>query len=406
VWNLDRNLASIRREFPVVGRCVYLISNSLGAMPRKARQGLERFLSLWDREGVTAWQKEWWDLGRRVGDKVARLIGAGPGQVTMMTHATQAHWVALSTRFLWPARSRRRRVVLSGEDFPSSLYVVESVCRMMNWEPVVVSGASSGLDAEPLLRAIDDRTLFVATSHVHFKTSTVQNIGAICRRARAVGALSLIDGYHAPGAIPVNVKKLDADFYIGGCLKWLCGGPGAAFLFVRPEIAAVARPVLTGWAAHRQPFLFHLKMDYANKSRRFQSGTPAVPSLYAAQAGLDIIKEIGLAQIRRKSLRLTEQIIVRAEERRFPLLTPREHSRRGGHVAFHIPHAFQIKQALEAQGIKVDYRKGKAGEADLLRAGPHFYNKEEEVDVLFREMDRLLSSGAYKKYPFSFRSVT
>ncbi len=406
VWILDRDLARVRREFPVVGRCVYLISNSLGAMPQRARQGLERFLSLWDREGVTAWQKEWWDLGLRVGDKVAKLIGAGPGQVTMMTHATQAHWVALSTRFLCPARSRRRKIVLSDQDFPSSLYAVESVCRMMNWEPVVVSGQGSGLDPEPLLRAMDERTLFVATSHVHFKTSAVQDIGAICRRARAVGALSLIDGYHAPGAIPVNMKKLEADFYIGGCLKWLCGGPGAAFLFVRPEIAAVEKPLLTGWAGHRRPFLFNQRMEYADKSRRFQSGTPAVPSLYAAQAGLEIIEEIGLAQIRRKSLRLTGQIMARAEERRFPLLTPREDSRRGGHVSFHIPHAFQLKQALEAQGIKLDYRKGRAEEADLLRAGPHFYNKEEEVEILFRKLDRLLSSGTYKKYSSSVRSVT
>lgn len=404
-WVLDRDLARVRREFPILSRCVYLISNSLGAMPRSARSRLQEFMSLWDKEGVTAWQKEWWDLGLRVGNRVAKLIGAGAGQVTMLTNATQAHWVALSTQFLRPARGRRK-VVLSDQDFPSSLYAVEAVCRAMGWQPVVVPGGKAGLDPDPLLRAIDERTLFVATSHVHFRTSAIQDIRAVCGLARRRGAFSLIDGYHGPGVIPVDVRKLGADFYIGGCLKWLCGGPGTAFLYVRPEIAAKAEPLLTGWAGHRRPFLFSLKMDYAHQGSRFQSGTPAVPCLYAAQGGLDIIERIGLPQIRRKSLKMTGRIIALAEERGLPLLTPRESERRGGHVAFHIPHAYQLKQALEAKGIKLDYRKGGKDDPDLLRVGPHFYNKGEEVEILFRELDRLRSSGAFKKYSSSLKSVT
>ncbi|HEX9902520.1 MAG TPA: aminotransferase class V-fold PLP-dependent enzyme [Acidobacteriota bacterium] len=405
-WILDRDLTKVRREFPIVGRCVYLISNSLGAMPRSARFRLQEFISVWEREGVTAWQKEWWDLGLRVGDRLAKLIGASAGQVTMMNNATQAHWVALSTQFLPSARGRRHKVVMSDQDFPSSLYAVEALGRAMGWQTLVVPASRTGLDPDPLLRAIDDKTLFVATSHVHFKTSSIQDIKAVCRRARSLGALTLIDGYHAPGVIPVDVRELGADFYIGGCLKWLCGGPGTAFLYVRPEIAATAKPLLAGWAGHRRPFLFSAKLDYAPKSARFQSGTPAVPCLYAAQAGLEIIERIGLPQIRRKSLKLTGKIMDLAEERGFPLLTPRESNQRGGHVAFHVPHAFQLKQALEAKGIKLDYRKGGEDEPDLLRVGPHFYNKEEEVEVLFRELDRLRSSGAYKKYSSSIKSVT
>ena len=405
-WALDRDLAEIRREFPILSRCVYLISNSLGAMPRSARTRLLEFISLWEREGVTAWQKEWWNLGLGVGDRVAKLIGAKAGQVTMMTNATQAHWVALSTQFRQSARVRRRRVVMSDQDFPSILYAVEAVSRVMGWQTVVVSAGRAGVEPEPFLRAIDDRTLWVATSHVHFKSSAVQDIAKICRRARSQGAISLIDGYHAPGVIPVDVKALGADFYVGGCLKWLCGGPGSAFLYVRPGLAAADKPLLTGWAGHRRPFLFARRMEYAERNRGFQSGTPAVPSLYAAQAGLDIIGRIGLPQIRRKSLELTGRIMDLAEERGWPLLTPREDSRRGGHVALHVPHAFQFKQALEAKGIKLDYRKGARGECDLLRVGPHFYNKGEEIDALFHELDRLLSSGIYKKYPSSITSVT
>ena len=405
-WALDRDLAEVRREFPILSRCIYLISNSLGAMPRSARSRIQEFISLWDREGVTAWQKEWWNLGMDVGDRVAMLIGAQASQVTMMTNATQAHWVALSTQFRRSARGRRRKVVMSDQDFPSSLYALEAVSRAMGWQTVVVSAGRAGGDPEPLLRQIDDRTLWVATSHVHFKTSAVQDVAQVCRRARSQGALTLIDGYHAPGVVPVDVKELGADFYVGGCLKWLCGGPGTAFLYVRPGLSATDKPLLTGWAGHRRPFLFAPRMEYAEKSRGFQSGTPAVPSLYAAQAGLDIIRWLGLPQIRRKSLKLTGRIMDLAEERGWPLLTPREASRRGGHVAFHVPHAFPLKLALEAKGIKLDYRKGEKGELDLLRVGPHFYNTAEEIDVLFRELDRLLSSGAYKKYPSSTSSVT
>jgi kynureninase len=406
VWLLDRDLAKVRQEFPVVDRCVYLISNSLGAMPRSVRFRLQQFMSLWEKEGVTAWKKEWWDLGLRVGNRLAKLIGAPAGQVTMMNNATQAHWVALSTQFLPPAGSRRDKVVMSDQDFPSCLYAVEAICRAMGWRPVIVPGGKAGQDPERILREIDDKTLFVATSHVHFKTSAIQDVRVICRRARSLGALTLIDGYHAPGVVPVDVKEMGADFYVGGCLKWLCGGPGTAFLYVRPGTASAAEPLLTGWAAHRRPFLFSPKMEYAGRGTRFQSGTPAVPCLYAAQAGLEIIERIGLPQIRHKSLTLTGRIMALAEERGFPLLTPREGSRRGGHVAFHVPRAFQIKQALEAKGIKLDFRKGGKGEPDLLRVGPHFYNREEEVEVLFREMDRLRSSGAYKKFSYAIRSVT
>jgi kynureninase len=295
---------------------------------------------------------------------------------------------------------------MSDQDFPSSLYAVEAIGRAMGWQTVIVSAGSAGADPEPLLREIDDRTLWVATSHVHFKTSAIQDIAHICRRARGQGAMSLIDGYHAPGVIPLDVKELGADFYVGGCLKWLCGGPGTAFLYVRPGLAASHKPLLTGWAGHRRPFNFSPRMEYAEKSRGFQSGTPAVPSLYAAQAGLDIIRRVGLPQIRRKSLKLTGRILDLAEERGWPPLTPRQDGRRGGHVAFHVPHAFQLKQALEAKGIKLDYRRGGKGELDLLRVGPHFYNSAEEVGVLFCELDRLLSSGDYKRFPSSAFSVT
>jgi len=370
----------------------------MGAVPRGALAELRAFYELWKSEGVTAWEKTWWNLGEEVGDLVAGIIGARPGTVTMMTNATQAHWTALSTRFRTEARSGRTKIVLSDQDFPSMIYAVREISRALGWKSVIVPSRGEAFDPGPLLEAIDDRTLFVATSHVHFKTAFIQDIRAVCRQARRKGALSLIDGYHAPGAIPVDVRELGADFYVGGCLKWLCGGPGTAFLYVRPGIARRSRPALTGWTAHRHPFHFDLGMTFAGDSRRFQSGTPAVPCLYTARAGLAMIKSIGLEQIRKKSLKLTTRILRRAGERGYRLLTPGEDRRRAGHVAFHVPHALAVKLALEVRGVKTDYRRGGPGEPDLMRIGPHFYNSEDEIERLFREMDDILRRGLYKDF--------
>lgn len=395
-WRLDEDLKKIREEFPILGRSVYLISNSLGAVPRAARSEIQKFLDLWEREGVSAWETAWWDLGVEVGDLASGVIGAPRGAVTMMTNATQAHWTALSTRFLPRTRGAKRRVLLSDQDFPSVIYAVREICRVMGWEPVVVSSRGAAFDPGPVLEAIDERTLIVAVSHVHFKSAFIQDIGSICLRAKKFGAMTLIDGYHAPGVLPVDVVGLGADFYVGGCLKWLCGGPGTAFLYVRPGLARRARPALTGWAAHRKPFLFGLEMSWAGNNRRFQSGTPPIPCLYTARAGLEAILRVGLRPIRKKSLRLTERIILRAEERGFPLLTPRREECRAGHVSFHVPDAGSVNRALEARGVKTDHREGGRGEPDMLRVGPHFYNSEEEVDALFEELDDILRRGRRK----------
>ncbi|MFB0517986.1 MAG: aminotransferase class V-fold PLP-dependent enzyme, partial [Acidobacteriota bacterium] len=201
-------------------------------------------------------------------------------------------------------------------------------------------------------------------------------------------------------------KQLDVDFYIGGCLKWLCGGPGNAFLYVRPELASNLKPQLTGWFAHQNPFLFGQGMEYAQSSYRFMSGTPPVPCLYTALAGLDIIKKIGTSQIRQKSLHQTELIINKARERGFSLFTPEDSELRGGAVSLGFPHAFPVKQALEKRGIKVDFRKGGDEEPDVIRVGPHFYTRDEEIDILFREIDAILASGEYQKFPAEIEKIT
>jgi len=405
-WQLEQDLKTLRSEFPVLEKCVYLISNSLGAVPKKSRENLLAFYSLWAEEGVSAWKKEWWDMSRKAGNQIAALLNAGEDEIAMMPNATHCHWVALSTMFKSEER-KRNKVVITDQDFPSSMYAVRNISSHMGWEvDKVECGKSTFLDVEEVLERIDDRTLFVATSHVYFKSAQIQDIAAIATKARSVGALTLIDGYHAPGCYPVDLKDLSVDFYVGGCLKWLCGGPGTAFLYVRPELALTLEPVLTGWFAHRSPFTFSEEMEFTSGSFKFMSGTPPIPCLYTALAGLEAIDDVGIEQIRQKSIFQTELIIRRAKERNYLLFTPEKSSVRGGAVSVNLPHAFQVKQALEEKRIKVDFRKGNASEPDVIRIGPHFYTKDEEIEALFDEIDALYKSGEYQKYSDTINHVT
>lgn len=404
--SLETDLERIRRQFPILDKCTYLISNSLGAAPMEARDGLERFYALWAREGVSAWEKEWWRLSGKVGNRVASLIGADKDSVAMMTNATQSHWVALSTQFVSKDRNRNK-VVMTDHDFPSILYAVSKICSFTGWElEVVQSHGKPGIEAEDIIACLDENTLLVVTSHVYFKSAYIQDVRRICEYARSKGILTLIDGYHAPGTIPVDVKMLDVDFYIGGCLKWLCGGPGNAFLYANPRKMEKLEPLLTGWLAHKKPFGFSPWMDYADGAYRLMSGTPPVPCLYTAQAGLDSIEKIGVGSIRRKSVLQTQKLIERAAERGFQIYTPVEVERRGGAVSFGMPHAQEMKQALAEKKVKVDFRKGKDGEPDVIRAGPHFYTKDSEVELLFEQIDEIQRSGEYKKFSGNSELVT
>jgi kynureninase len=404
--DLDKDLDTIREEFPILEKCVYLISNSLGAVPRQVRGDLLAYYNLWSGQGVSAWSEEWWDLARRVGDLVATLLHAKKNSVAMMTNATEAHWIALSTQFLSKDRSRTK-IIMTDHDFPSSLYAVQKISDFMEWSVQVVrSYGKPGIDVDLILDHIDDRTLCVATSHVYFKTAYVQDIAMIAEHARRQGAWTVIDGYHAPGCIPVDLSELGVDFYIGGCLKWLCGGPGNAFLYVRPDLASRIQPSLTGWLAHKSPFMFAEDMVYTQGSYRFLSGTPPIPSLYTARSGLEIINTIGVSQIRQKSISQTQQIIENSKKRNFDVYSPEEDVRRGGAVSVHLPHAFQVKQALEKRQFKVDFRKGKQKEPDVIRIGPHFYTKDDEIRSLFDAIDTIYSTKEFRSFPEDIKHVT
>jgi kynureninase len=221
-----------------------------------------------------------------------------------------------------------------------------------------------------------------------------------------MGAWTVIDGYHAPGCIPVILSELGVDFYIGGCLKWLCGGPGNAFLYVKPDLASRIQPQLTGWLAHKSPFSFVQDMEYTQGSYRFLSGTPPIPSLYTARSGLEIINRIGVPQIRQKSIAQTKLIIEHSKKRDFDIFSPEDDAHRGGAVSIHLPDAFQVKQALEKRQFKVDYRKGKGTEPDVIRIGPHFYTKDDEINSLFNTIDTIYTTQEYRSFPDEIEHVT
>jgi kynureninase len=296
----------------------------------------------------------------------------------------------------------RNRIVMTGLDFPSVRYVYEGLARRLGAEiEVVPSEDGVRVDLDRLLEAIDERTRLVAISHVLFKSAFIMDAAAICRKAKQVGALVSLDGFHAVGVIPVDVKALGVDFYAGGVLKWLCGGPGGCFLYVAPEISARLEPAFTGWQAHESPFAFDASMSYAAGGWRWLNGTPSIPSLFAATEGPRIVRRAGIQRIREKSIRQTERLITLADARGYKVTTPRNSAERGGTVAFDVPHAYEIAQLLLSKSVVVDYRPG-AG----IRIAPHFYTADSELDHAVFTIEEGLSSGAWKAFETKRSVVT
>ena len=368
-----------RAEFPILETCTYLVSHSLGAMPRRASEYLQAFADTWSGRGVRAWHEGWWEIGRTTGDLVARIIGAPPGSISMHQNVSVANAIVGSCfRYDGP----RRRIVMTDLEFPTNMYVFEGFRRCGAEIVYVPSDDSIRTNLERLLDAIDERTVLVPLSLVLFRSAYVQNARAVIDRAHRVGAHVLLDVYQAAGAVPLDVEALGTDFAVGGSVKWLCGGPGAGYLYVRPDLARTLEPGITGWAAHVAPFAFETgRIRYAEPPERFQSGTPNVPAMYSARAGYEIVAEIGVEAIRAKSLRLTRRMMDRAVRAGYRLNTPDCDEERGGAVVVDVPNAEAVAQALISRDVIVDYRPG-AG----IRMAPHFYNTEADVD---RAMDVL-----------------
>jgi kynureninase len=358
-------LSDYRGRFPILAETTYLINHSLGAMPAAAEERVLEYAHVWKTRGIRAWGEGWWEMALTVGDQIGRLIGAPPGTVSMHQNVTIAEAVVLSCfRFDRP----RRRIVYEEGNFPSVRYLYQAQAERGGADIVVAA------DDEGVAEAIDDRTLLVPVSHVLYKTGEIQDVEAIVERAHDHGAHVVLDAYQSVGTVPLDVTALGVDFAVGGSVKWLCGGPGAGWLYVRPDLASVLEPGLTGWQAHARPFDFEPEQDYAEGAARFLTGTPNVPALYAATAGYDVIEEVGIDWIRERSLEQTTLLIELLEDAGFPVGSPTDPARRGGTVVVRPPEAERVDAELAARGILCDHRP-EVG----LRLGPHFFNTDDEL---------------------------
>jgi kynureninase len=380
-----------RREFPILGGTTYLVSHSLGAMPRAAKAELEAYTDAWASRGVRAWAEGWWGMPVSVGDEVARIIGAPPGSVVMHQNVSVCQALILSC---FDFKGPRNKIVYEDLNFPTVMYVYEAHGRLGARVEMVPSEDGITVGLERMLAAIDEQTLLVPISHVIFKSGYVQDVAAIVRRAHDVGALVVADVYQSAGSVPVDVTAWDVDFATGGSVKWLCGGPGAGYLYVAPRLRDRLEPRVTGWMAHEHPFAFETgAIAYAQDATRFLHGSPGIPALYAARAGYRIVNEIGVEAIRRKSLRQVQLLFDRAREQGLTPHSPTHPDERSGMAILDVSHGEAVTKELLRREVIVDYRPG-AG----IRLSPHFYTRDEEVTHAVDEIRQILDSGAYRPH--------
>jgi kynureninase len=376
-------LERYRDRFPILEHTTYLINHSLGAMPLGAEEGLLRYAREWRERGVRAWAEGWWDTSTTTGDQLGRIIGAAPGTTVMHQNVAVAQAIVLSCFAFEPPRNR---IVYGEGEFPSVRYLYQAQRRWGAEVEIVADDAA-------VVEAIDERTLLVPVSHVLFKTGQIQDVEAIVRRSHEAGALVVLDAYQSAGSVPLDVTRLGVDFAVGGSVKWLCGGPGAGWLYVRSELAERLEPTFTGWQAHARPFAFEPEHEYAGGAARFLTGTPNVPALYAAAAGYGIVEEIGVERIRERSMRQTALLVELLEGAGLEVVSPRDSACRGGTVVVRTPEPEAVHRELDAREIVCDFRPD-AG----IRLGPHFFNTDEELRFAAAQISEIVETGAYERH--------
>lgn len=384
-------LLAVRPQFPTLQGSLHLVTHSLGAMPARARALLNQFADEWERDSVEAW-RAWLPRVAEIAAAVGRVVGAEPGTVMLRENvSTIAGAVASALDF-----RARPRIVLTSLDFPSCQYVWREQERAGAEVKVVSSRDGASLPIDELCAAIDERTAIVPLSHVQFRTSSLIDVAEVVRRARETGALVFLDCYQSAGTVPLDVKALGVDLACGGSVKWACGGPGLSWLYVSPRVRERLRPTATGWFAHRQPFAFAVdRIEYAEDAWRFASGTPPMASFYAGWAGWELLAQLGVENIRRKSLRQTALLRELVQARGWTVHTPREDAVRGGALVFDPgPRAPEAVRALGARRIFCDYRPPDpalaGGKICGIRASAHYYTTDEELHRFVDELSREL----------------
>jgi len=377
------DLLRYRPEFPILATSTYLISNSLGAMPRGVYDAVKGYADTWATRGVRAWEERWWMLALEVGDEIGAIMHAPQASVSVHQNVTTCQAVVASC---FDFSGKRNKVVYTDMNFPSVMYFWEAQQAIGARVHMVKTDDGVTVPLQHLLDAIDEQTLLVPISHVIFRSAFINDAKAIIEKAHKVGAMVILDTFQSLGTVPVDVQALNTDFACGGVLKWLCGGPGVGYLYVRPDLGVKLQPRLTGWFAHENPFGFEVGATrYGTPPFRFMNGTSHVASLEAARPGLKIIREVGVEKIREKSKRQTAKLIALADHHGWRVNTPRDPELRAGTVSIDMPDSQDVCRELLKREVMVDWRP-KAG----VRMSPHFYNTDEEIEKAIATVAEIL----------------
>lgn len=367
------DLDALRAEFPILSTHTYLNSCSLGALSRRSERYLDDFRHRWHTMGASAWYEHWLGRIEELRSRVAAFWGAAPAETALLPSTSVAlSVIAEAVPEVRSGQGRRNRVICSELDFPTLAYqwAVKPEIELV----VLRSPDGIRMDPEQYADAVDERTLFLATSHVFFTTGYVQDLKALADVAHRAGAWCLIDGYQGMGQVPLHLPSTGVDFYTGGPLKWMLGGPGLAYLYVRGDRVASLEPRITSWFAAEGQFGFDLEgFRYRPDARRFEMGTPALPTVHTALGGQEIIDGLGMEAIARRNRYLTGYLVDRCRDAGLSLRLAEPEHRSAIVMVRHGDPAGAVAHLAE-QGIIVDHRPGH------VRVSPHVYNTEAEID--------------------------
>jgi kynureninase len=374
---VGESLLEYRKHFPALEECVHFISHSLGCVPAQSKDDLNEFFELWRTKSITAWS-DWLPEVDRAAERIEKIISAPRGTVTMMHNVSQ---IMATLASCFDYKPERNKVVYENQMFPTVSYV---------WQEEQRRGAKCVLgEADALADLIDEQTLVVPTQHVVFSTGMIQDVKKIVARAKEKGAHVILDCYQSIGTVPLDVVDLGVSFACGGSVKYVCGGPGAAWLYVRKDLIEQFAPRVTGWFGNEAPFAFTMPgQTYADNIWRYMAGTPAVAALYQSRAGQKIIGDIGARRIREKSLAMTSKCIEWVDELGFKLNSPRGDNR-GGSVVFDFTGSADVCRELNRRKFFCDHRPGVG-----IRIAPHFYTKPEEIELFFTEVKKIRGGAA------------
>jgi kynureninase len=373
--------AAHREDFPILATSTYLVSHSMGAASLGAKSALEAYWNQWSADGPEAWER-WLPAIGDIADGIGAIVGAVPGSVFLGPNVSVLQ-AALATGIDFGAR--RNEVAYEALQFPSLTYVWREWERYGAVVRIIPSDDGRTIPTERIVESITEKTAIAVLSHAYYVSGAVADVRTIQAHCRSVGALLCVDAYQTTGVYPYDVTAWDLDLVTGGSHKWLCGGPGCGWMYVKPDLLERFRPAVTGWMAHARPFAFEAApIELAPSMYRFGNGTPTIPGYVVAKPGHDLIRAIGVPAIREHNVRLTTRLAGMALERGLRVNTPLDPQRRTGWIGIDFDDSERVCRELIAQRVFVDYRPGCG-----VRVSPHFYTTDAEIDDFFAALDRL-----------------